>query len=367
MKNKITSQVLGLLLVLGILLFVYFYMVDIILYFILAWIVSMMGGPVMKFLLTRLKLNKFKFGTMLSAVLVLFFFMILFSLFFMVILPPLISQVNVLTSIDYNKLFEPLQKPIEEIQQKLISYRIINADDISIEHVKQTVMNILSFQKISNVFSSLINFAGNFLVSFFSILFISFFMLRDSSMFSEIVVSFVPEKYTDQMHQALNEISSLLKRYFSGIAFETIILFVYVLIVLSILGIKDALIIAFFLSFLNIIPYIGPIIGYGLGALIVFTNQVGADFQSIVLPKMLIVIGVGMSMQALDNYIIQPSIYSDKIKAHPLEIFVVIMLGAKVYGIAGMVMAIPVYIILRAIAKVFFSHYTFIQKIANKN
>ena len=74
-----------------------------------------------------------------------------------------------------------------------------------------------------------------------------------------------------------------------------------------------------------------------------------------------------MLMQTLDNYIIQPLIYSDKIRAHPLEIFVVILAGAKVYGMIGMVLAIPVFIILRAIAKVFFSHIRAVQKIISED
>ena len=148
---------------------------------------------------------------------------------------------------------------------------------------------------------------------------------------------------------------------------QMIILMIFIFIVLSIFGIKDALIIAFFAAIINVIPYIGPIIGASFGIFIVLTNNLGLDFYDVILTKMIIVFISFAVMQSLDNYVLQPIIYSDKIKAHPLEIFIVILLGAKIYGIVGMVLAIPTYIVFRAIAKVFFSNYRAIQKITQKN
>jgi predicted PurR-regulated permease PerM len=146
-----------------------------------------------------------------------------------------------------------------------------------------------------------------------------------------------------------------------------IILFLFVYIVLSLFRIRDALIIAFFAAFLNLIPYIGPLIGAAFGILIVFTNHMGFDFYHVILNKIIIVGATFIVMQTIDNYIIQPMIYSEKIRAHPLEIFVVVLIGAKVYGILGMVLAIPFFVILRAIAGVFFSHYRLVQKLTKKD
>ena len=141
---------------------------------------------------------------------------------------------------------------------------------------------------------------------------------------------------------------------------------IFVFTALSIFSIKDALIIAFFAAIINVIPYIGPLIGATFGIFIVLTNNLGLDFYEVILNKILLVVVVFALMQMLDNYILQPMIYSDKIKAHPLEIFIVILLGANVYGIVGMVLAIPTYIVLRAIAKVFFSNYRAIEVLTKK-
>ena len=68
-------------------------------------------------------------------------------------------------------------------------------------------------------------------------------------------------------------------------------------------------------------------------------------------------------MQLLDNFILQPNIFSKSVKAHPLEIFLIILIGAKLGGILGMVIAIPLYTILRVLAKVFFSEFKLVQRI----
>ena len=361
MQNKLTNQIVALLLLVGILVFVYNYMLNIIMYFIIAWVVSMVGMPVMNFFMDKFRLNKIKAGKNISAILVLFVMLVFFSLFFVLILPPLVNQIDILTSLDYNKVFEPLHTPVEQFRNKLIEYNLMNEDDLNLEKSRELLMNLFNVDRISSMFSNIINYAGNFMVSFFAV---SFFFLKDSSIFSEIIISVAPEKHSEKIKQTLNEISSLLKRYFSGIFLQMFILFLFVFIVLSLFGIQDALIIAVFAAILNIIPYVGPIIGAAFGVLIVFTNNIGFDFYDVILTRIIIVGGTFIAMQSLDNYILQPMIYSDKIKAHPLEIFVVILLGSKVYGIIGMVLAIPVYIILRAIAKVFFSQFRFVQKIS---
>jgi len=70
-------------------------------------------------------------------------------------------------------------------------------------------------------------------------------------------------------------------------------------------------------------------------------------------------------MQLLDNFVLQPTIYGKSVKAHPLEIFIVVLIGAKLGGILGMVLAIPMYTILRVLGKVFFSEFKIVQRITS--
>jgi len=362
---KSTNKIIAALISIGLLYFVYAYMLNIIGYILIAWILSMMGAPIMNFLLKKLRLEKFKFGASLSAIIVIVVYLVVFSLFFIIILPPVVNQIDKLAHLDYSEVFVPLQKPIDQLINKLVDLKLINPEDINSQRVKDFFFSMFNVKGISKVFSSLISVAGDLMIGIFSVGFITFFFLKEKTMFSEIITSFVPEKYITQTNSIISEISFLLRRYFGGIAMQVIILMIYVFIVLSIFGIEKALIIAFFAAIINVIPYIGPMIGATFGLFIVLTNNLGLDFYDVILSKMLIVVITFATMQALDNYILQPIIYSDKIKAHPLEIFIVILVGAKIYGIVGMVLAIPAYIVFRAIAKVFFINYRAIQKITD--
>ena len=361
MKN--TNRILALLLGAGILYFVYKYMLNILGYILIAWVLSMMGKPVMNFFLEKLKLKRLKSGATISALLVMLIYFIIFFLFFVIILPPVINQLDILAHLDYEKVFEPLQEPLTSLQNKLIDLGLLNPEDISRQNIKTVFLKFFNLEGLSTAFSSLINFASNILVGIFSVAFITFFFLKDSDMFSNIITSLVPEKHTEKTLLALEETSKLLRRYFAGIALQIIILMSFVFILLTILGIKDALIIAFFAAIINVIPYIGPLIGAVFGIFIVLTNNLGMDFYDVIVIKLVKVVATFIIMQMLDNYILQPMIYSDKIKAHPLEIFIVILVGANIYGILGMVLAIPVFIVLRAIAKVFFSNFRVVKKI----
>jgi predicted PurR-regulated permease PerM len=135
----------------------------------------------------------------------------------------------------------------------------------------------------------------------------------------------------------------------------------YMLVVLSIFGIKNALIIAFFAALMNLIPYLGPIFGAAFAVLITISSNLNLSFYSEILPLIITVVSIFASMQVIDNYLFQPIIFSKSVMAHPLEIFVVILVGANLGGITGMVLAIPIYTIIRSFAKVFFENFKVVQ------
>jgi len=121
---------------------------------------------------------------------------------------------------------------------------------------------------------------------------------------------------------------------------------------------------------MNIIPYVGPIIGAVFAAVITISSNIGMPFYPIegmdqpslmyLLIKVFVAFGV---MQLLDNFILQPNIFSKSVKAHPLEIFIVVLAGANIGGIAGMVLAIPAYTVVRVVAKVFLSEFKVVQSL----
>ena len=73
-----------------------------------------------------------------------------------------------------------------------------------------------------------------------------------------------------------------------------------------------------------------------------------------------------VSVKVVDDFIIQPTIYSDRVQAHPLEIFLCILVAGTVAGVWGMLLAIPLYTVLRVFAREFFSEYSLVRKLTSQ-
>jgi predicted PurR-regulated permease PerM len=141
------------------------------------------------------------------------------------------------------------------------------------------------------------------------------------------------------------------------------IVFILYLIVLSIFGISNAFIIAFLCAVLNIIPYIGPLIASLIAAVLTMISHLGNDFQTDTLPTTIYILIGFWIVQLIDNNLSQPIIFSKSVSSHPLEIFLVILIAGFLSGILGMVIAVPLYTILKVIGKEFFPNNIVIQLI----
>lgn len=398
-----------------------YYLSDIVTYILLAWVISMIGAPVVVFLRKFLNKN-------IAAILTLSLFVLSFLLLVWIFVPPLVNQVENLSKVDYNRVVVALEEPIKDWekwlvdkklmidqdsiienkntpannQNALISHQIlidsvdnqndslhqkirsinllvnINSENPNqniklqdeqlsekdfFERLKNMITDYLNPSNIQSIFGSTVNAFGNIVVGVFSVFFIGFFFLREQGLFDNIITALVPVEYESHTRQAVDEISKLLIRYFIGILFQVIIITVLVSLPLTLLGVKNALLIGFFAGVMNVIPYIGPIIGAGFGVMITLSSNLEVPFYSEMVPILFKVIAVFAFMQLIDNVLLQPNIFSKSVKAHPLEIFIIIMVGAKIGGILGMVLAIPFYTAFRVIGKVFLSEFKVIQKL----
>lgn len=231
------------------------------------------------------------------------------------------------------------------------------------DEAKENIVNFINPAQIQNIFGSIIGFFGNMMIALMSILFIAFFFIREQGLFSNMISSVVPNAYEDRTIGAIDETSQMLIRYFIGIATQVTVITVLVATALGLLGIKNALLIGFFAALMNVIPYLGPIIGATFAIIITVSSNLDMSFYSELLPILLKVLAVFGGMQLLDNFILQPTIFGRSVKAHPLEIFIVVLMGAKLGGVLGMVLAIPAYTVIRVVAKVFLSEFKVVQRI----
>jgi predicted PurR-regulated permease PerM len=223
-----------------------------------------------------------------------------------------------------------------------------------------------NFNFIPELLNSIIGTISSFGVGLASVFFITFFFLKDKTHFIETLKKLIPDSHEEPIINSLDKINHLLSRYFIGLLLQLSIVFILYLIVLSFFEISNAVIIAFLCAVLNIIPYIGPLIASVLAAILTMMSHLGNDFQTDTLPTTIYILIGFWIVQLIDNNLSQPIIFSKSVSSHPLEIFLVILMAGFLSGILGMVIAVPLYTILKVIGKEFFPNNIVIQ-ILTKN
>lgn len=343
----------------------------IILYFLIAAIISLLGRPVMD-LLEKIKLGRFQFPTALAALISM---SVLIGIIFLVVaafVPVITQKATEISNINTERASEAIQNQMENIDEFILRFQHSDTTSVdSLQSSRQTVeatinsklREWLNITSIQNILSSLLGSIGNIIVGVFSIVFISFFFLRDEKLFYNILMTLTPTRFEPNAKRILSNSKRTLTRYAGGIIIQSIVVFVLVWAGLMIMGSENALIIAFFCAIMNVIPYLGPIIGTLFALLIELTTVLSHDPYTPIVPMILKLVILIQGVQLIDNYISQPIIFSKRIKAHPLEIFFIVLVFGSLGGIPGMIIAVPVYSFMRIIAKEFFSEYKIVRKI----
>jgi len=344
-------------------LYLLYYFSDLVFFILASWVLSMLGQPLMKMFMEKLRLNKFRWGTSISAVLTILLYILILSFIGILFIPIIIEQGSHLVNLDYNKIGASLQEPITYINNELKSLGLISSEQSVLDQITEVVQKWFRPERVSNLFSSIIQIGSNLTLAIGSIIFITFFFLQESGLFQGYLVAIVPKRHEEKIKHILNDASRLLRRYFSGILIQMSIFCLITYLGLSLFGIKNALLIGFFGGLMNMIPYVGPLIGMVFGAFITMTTYVGLDFTHEILPLSLKAVASVFIAQVIDNWLVQPFLFSKTVRAHPLEIFLVILASAKIGGITGMILAIPAYTVLRVVARAFLSEYKIVKKI----
>ena len=274
-------------------------------------------------------------------------------------IPLIKSQGENLALLDFNQLEANFNFLIKEINTYLNSHNI----DLFKTLQDSDILSKLNVNAIPDLLNSVLSMLGSFSIGLFSVLFISFFFLKDSKLLEDSLLVLAPEQKEGRLKKSIEKIKSLLSRYFIGLVFQISILFIIYTITLLIFGIENAFMIAFLCALLNLIPYVGPLIGGVIMMILSMSSNLGHDFQSVILPKTTYVMIGYIIAQLVDNFVSQPLIFSNSVKSHPLEIFLVIVIGGLLFGVLGMIVAVPSYTAIKVIAKEFLSGNKIVQKV----
>ena len=260
------------------------------------------------------------------------------------------EEAKLISTIDLNSVSTELEEPIRDLENWLKDKHLLkNQSSIDDEIVK-----LINLTSVKTIFNSALGLLGNSLIALFSILFITFFFLKEKQLYNDFILALTPTSKSEQLLRAMKNAKRLLSRYFIGIILQIFTITIIVSAGLSLLGIDNAILIGFLAGLINVIPYIGPIIGATIGVIIGISTNLDLEFYTELIPlslKICLVFGV---MQLIDNFVLQPIIFSNSVKAHPLEIFLIVISAGTIWGVAGMIIAIPFIPYLELLQKSFF-------------
>lgn len=365
MKATLRNILIFFLIILFLLALWYFR--SIVVYILVAGVLSIMGRPLVD-LFRKIRIKNLVFPQALAAMLTLLIIWSLIILFFWIFVPLISKQVSFLSTIDSSKVIQLIEQPLARFENlmKTINKDLANEQSIR-DFLADKISDILSVQVIQGFIGSSINVLGNLLVAAFSISFITFFFLKDQHLFFESILMWVPDKYVANVSRALYSIKNLLTRYFIGIIIQSTCIMILITTGMTIAGIEfqQAVVMGLIVGVLNVIPYVGPWLGFFIVTVMGIASHINQDFMTVVIPLISYMIIVVAITQLIDNVVFQPVIFSSSVKAHPLEIFIVILAAGFAAGIPGMILGIPAYTVIRVFAREFFYGFKAVQKITS--
>ena len=347
------------------------YFRSVLLYIVLAAVLSLLSKPVMKFL-SGIRIKGRQLPHWLAAVLSLGLIMLVFLFIFVQIIPIVVSIVQKITvnlaASDYSLPVAAFTSFVDGANAWLISHLPQLGPDFRVENsIGKFISSVFDLNSIPGLIESVASVFVSIGVTIFSVVFISFFFTKDPMLFRKIVGSMVPDSIESKVIDAIGDIEHLLSRYFVGLLIE--VLGVALLNFLGLwsfarIGFNAAVSIAFITGIMNIIPYVGPLVGTVLGTILATVlkfSAVGVEVHFWAFIALLLAIFI--VTQLVDNFLFQPLIYSTSIKASPLEIFIVLLIAGNLAGVFGMLVAIPAYTVARVIAVHFFSNVKAIKRL----
>ena len=362
------EKLAGYLIFLGVLAIVCvacWYFSNVLIYVILAFLVSLISQPLMH-LMQKIRIKGKSAPNWLLAIISIILVIAILLLVVIMVIPVVVNIINEASLFGDSSSLGNIGDSINEWIVGLFPSLGADFDAVSVllDYLKGSLSDFSVTGLIGSVGSLVIDLA----VGIFAVVFISFFFVKDETLFSRIVAALVPDRIEASVTASIVDIEHLLSRYFVGLLLEMLavaILNFLGLWLIARIGVTYALGIAFIAGILNIIPYVGPIIGEAIGVLLCmvlkYGTGIGLDVNIWVFA--LIVLAIMLSVQLIDNFVLQPIIYSTSIQATALEIFIVMLIACHIGGILGMLAAIPAYTVIRVIAGRFFYDKKFVRRL----
>ncbi|HCY75728.1 MAG TPA: hypothetical protein DHV28_07385 [Ignavibacteriales bacterium] len=285
------------------------------------------------------------FTRTISTLIVFAIFGFLFYLGLSFVIPKLFYQMDqVIASLkDFS-----LNEELNSLEKKILGiFPLFNKGELS--------------KKVQEIFSTSFNDAINHLTSYVSgivslaaflviVPFITFYLLKDSAVIQKGLIHIVPNKYFEMSYWILKRVSLQLGRFVRGWIFDATFVGVAIGFGFYFIGLPNALPLGVIAGVGHLVPYLGPVIG-GIPAIILSIMQTG-DLSQV--PLILMILA---ATYTLDNGIVQPYVFSKSVDMHPIIIILLIITGSELFGLIGMLLAVPTATVVRTAAtEIYFAY-----------
>lgn len=313
--------------------YILFLLFDLLLIFIIALLLAFIFDPLVK-QLEKEGLNRF------TSTLIVF---VLFGLFVYLVLsvfvPNLVYQMNQLAeTLHLNSLENQISLLEDEVSKYLPFF---NKGEIS-EGIKAFIKSWIAnpIDKVSTLLTSIVSVAGIVVI----VPFITFFLLKDSRKIFRGLLDIVPNNYFEMSYWILKKVSVQLGKFVRAWIFDATFVGFSCGLGFYFLGIENALPLGIIAGLGHLVPYFGPIIG-GIPAIIISIIQFG-DLSQV--PFIILLL---LCIYMLDNGFIQPFVFAKSLNMHPVIIILLILAGSQLFGVIGMLLAIPTATVFKTAAQ----------------
>lgn len=293
-------------------------------------------NPLVKFLQEKLKINR-----MIGILITLSLLFGLIALGVIYLLPILINQLSSLIN-STQGLYWEIQSFVNQLSKNPL-FRNLNIQstiqqlNLSYVDILQNILNSVT-NSLGSVLSAVVN---TLMILIMTPIFLVYFLM-DGHKLLPMLERTVLKRDKLNISSLLTNLNATVARYISGISIDALIIGALAYIGYSVIGLKYALVFAIFSSLANLIPYVGP----SIGLIPMVITYAFTDPQKMVAALIYMLI-----IQQVDGNILYPRIVGGVMKVHPITIMVLLLLSSNIYGVLGMIVAIPTYSILKEIAK----------------
>ena len=319
----------------AVLIFLYlcYLLSDILIVFVISVLLSLIFDPFVSMF------EKKGLSRLLSSLIIFAVFFFIIYLIFSFLVPSFIQQMKqLIEKVKIYLTFTQLRKIGTEVQRTIPLIKSGDLQERMTNYISVQVEN--SFNYFSTLFSSLLTTIAILVI----VPFITFFLVKDNKKIIRGILNIVPNKYFEMSYYVIRKVTFQLSRYVRAWIFDASFVGCAMGIGLYFIGIDNALPLGVIAGFGHLVPYFGPVIG-GIPAILISLIQNG-DFSRV--PHIIFLV---LATYTFDNGIVQPYIFSKSLDIHPIIIILLIIAGGQLFGIIGMLLAIPTATVIKTFAK----------------